>query len=408
MSQEFEELSAQVPDLADHHLERLFYNGLSLEMKEVIRMKDPQGLQNFIAAVLRKETSAFCKLVGEKKAGSTPVQKSATGTTTRNQGPFIQKCGNQDRSKWAVGDNKQLEENMNHQRSAQRARLKYSDAELDGMRREGVCFKCGDKWSKIHASICPKRELCILTVINGLEMELVDDMDDVEAVEMLAERSELKTLSYNAFMGISSPRTIELWGYMGQKGVTMLLDSGASHNFISPGIVQSLSLSVGAAKGLDVLLGNKVIMKGIRVCQAVEFQINSTTFTSDFIALELSSVDVVLGIQWLETLGKCEVDKKEQEFSFNNGGQRVTLLGDRSLHDTGASLKMVVTEDRIVQVVQEIQCSSLVVLFRLLLCMQWCHRYLTCLKTCLRSLCSYRRFVELSIQFLYYREFLQF
>lgn len=58
---EFEDLSAHVPDLEDHHLEHIFYNGLSTEMKEVIRMKDPQGLSNFIAAVLRWKLVIFSK-----------------------------------------------------------------------------------------------------------------------------------------------------------------------------------------------------------------------------------------------------------------------------------------------------------------------------------------------------------
>lgn len=76
---EFEELSAQVPGIEDRHLERIFYTGLSTEMKEVIKMKDPQGLPNFIATVLRMEKSTFCKVVSQ--AGQTEGQGNAPGSS---------------------------------------------------------------------------------------------------------------------------------------------------------------------------------------------------------------------------------------------------------------------------------------------------------------------------------------
>lgn len=76
---EFEELSAQVPGIEDHHLERIFYTGLSTEMKEVIKMKDPQGLPNVIATVLRMEKSAFCKVVSQ--AGQPEGQVNARGNS---------------------------------------------------------------------------------------------------------------------------------------------------------------------------------------------------------------------------------------------------------------------------------------------------------------------------------------
>lgn len=75
--------------------------------------------------------------------------------------------------KTVVLDPKTQKENIPPSKPFQRPRQHHSDAELDSMRRQGLCFKCGDKWSKAHEALCPKREFRILNVINGFEVELV-------------------------------------------------------------------------------------------------------------------------------------------------------------------------------------------------------------------------------------------
>lgn len=160
---EFEELSAQVPDLADHHLERFIYNGLNVEMKEVIHMKDPQGLSNFVAAVLRMETSTFCKVLSEAPKGDSSQQRVAvnssarSGNTHNNHARFTS-----DKQKLLTNDSRSQKENSHPNISSQRPRQRHSYAELDQMRRNGIFFKCGDKWSKAHEAICPNKEFRIL------------------------------------------------------------------------------------------------------------------------------------------------------------------------------------------------------------------------------------------------------
>lgn len=55
-------------------------------------------------------------------------------------------------------------------------------------------------------------------MINGSEIELVDDNENVEVSDNCVHQQELRILSLRAFLGISSPKTIKMRGIFGNKG----------------------------------------------------------------------------------------------------------------------------------------------------------------------------------------------
>lgn len=182
-----------------------------------------------------------------------------------------------------------------------------------------------------------------MMVVNGLALEVLEEsmVETLESSEEIIQEMQpgLMTFSYNAFMGISSPTTTKVRGRIGKVEVVMLLDSGATHNFASPSLMAKLHILPVATPELDIKLGTGVSVKGMCMFQDLQFSIDESKFNSNFIALELGNTDLVLGVQWLRTFGKCIVDWEDQELSFMYEGSWVTIKGDRSLHDT-PTLKM--------------------------------------------------------------------
>ena len=50
-------------------------------------------------------------------------------------------------------------------------------------------------------------------------------------------------------------------------------------------------------------MGTGVVIKGEGICKGVIHTIQNIEIVEDFLPLELGSADIILGMQWLETLG---------------------------------------------------------------------------------------------------------
>jgi predicted aspartyl protease len=105
-------------------------------------------------------------------------------------------------------------------------------------------------------------------------------------------------------------RTMKIKGVIENVNVFVLIDSGASHNFISPAIATALGLTVtsSAIRSIKLGDGHKIFSQG--TCEKVKMRLGPIEVVIDSLVLELGGLDVVLGISWFSTLGKVVMDWK--------------------------------------------------------------------------------------------------
>lgn len=308
----FYELSSQVTGFPTKQLEGIFMNGLKHEMQEVFMVCKPVDLPDLISWAITMEDSAYYRMVCK--------DKKVSRVTDQYQQQFKSVSEPSSQSGWkmkAITTKAQNSGSRNNNKSAGRPHQFLSKEEIAYKRRLGLCFKCDAKWSRFHLvnGVCPKKSLQILTLMNGLEVEVLDGNKiewsdgDVEYVGNLIE------LSLNSFWGQSSPTATKMLGVFKKVKVVVMLDSGATHNFISPTVIPQAHIQPEQSQAFEVSLGTGVKVKGLGVCRNISFLLQDLRFSADFIALELGSANVILGIQWLRTLGKCHVDWASHELS---------------------------------------------------------------------------------------------
>ena len=149
-------------------------------------------------------------------------------------------------------------------------------------------------------------------------------------------------ISFNSVMGFTSPRTLKMLGYIMGKEVVVMIDPGATHNFISREVVETLGVPLFPTKSFGVSLGTGESVQGTGLCKEVSLQLPGMVIIEDFLPLPLGNSDVILGVQWLEKLGTIMTNWKTQILKFQLGSKHITLKGDPSLGRTKISLKAMI------------------------------------------------------------------
>ncbi|GJW86964.1 ty3-gypsy retrotransposon protein [Tanacetum coccineum] len=138
-------------------------------------------------------------------------------------------------------------------------------AERQEQLSKGLCFNCDNKW--VHRHKC----------LGKFFLLMANDEDGVEQPEGewddVVKSGDMSIL--NSLVGHGNPRSLQLWGAIGTSKVHILIDNGSTHNFVQPGVVERMQLPI----------------TGLRM-------------EVDLYVLPVKGPDIVLGIQWLQRLGK--------------------------------------------------------------------------------------------------------
>ncbi|KAL8122160.1 hypothetical protein AgCh_018778 [Apium graveolens] len=173
---------------------------------------------------------------------------------------------------------------------------RLSEKELQYKREKGLCFRCDDKWVVGHKY--RRKELSVLLSQGEDDEDSEFSPDSPQSQESKEHDSDevRPEISLNLVMGITSPKTMKLKGSINVKSVVVMIDPGATHNFVSLDAVEVLGLNLTPTKDFGVSLGTGEAVQGRGECRSVVLQRQGITIVENFLPLSLGNSDVILGI----------------------------------------------------------------------------------------------------------------
>ena len=214
---------------------------------------------------------------------------------------------------------------------------RLSPEEIASRRERGLCFNCEEKFHRGHR--CSSRFFLLISDEDDPPLSHIPNFDPPITLTNdpiptqptdppESPPSYSAQISLNSLAGHVAPETIRFIGAISGHPLLLLVDGGSTHNFVQQQLVTQLGLSCRTTSPLRVMVGNGQYLECHSICEAISVQIQNHNFTVDLHVLPISGANVVLGVQWLKTLGPVLTDYSTLSMQFIHNDQLITLQGD--------------------------------------------------------------------------------
>lgn len=129
-------------------------------------------------------------------------------------------------------------------------------------------------------------------------------------------------ISIHAIIGTNGIHTIKLQGQVKNKTISMLLDSGSTHNFISQALVKELQLNIEPCIPIKVTMANGETLNCVRKINQFGWRLTQGEFQTPMYVISLGGYDAILGIQWMQTVSPISLDFEKREVLIHRKGKK--------------------------------------------------------------------------------------
>ncbi len=135
------------------------------------------------------------------------------------------------------------------------------------------------------------------------------------------------TISCNALIGITTPQTLKIEGCINNKMVIVLIDSSSTHNFIHCKIVKELNYFLYPGPECQVMVANGGTINFSRKYHNIKLSMGEYVLNGPMLPIPMGGADIVLGVQWLQSLGTIAFNFQELFLKFFWEGKEFELWG---------------------------------------------------------------------------------
>lgn len=235
---EFDRLMVPLADLQDRVVEETFMNGLFPWIKAEVVFCKPVGLAKMMHAaqlvenweIIRSEVNLNGYAKGKyPPSNSLNTKSSAVVNNSDNKGNTIFSM-RAVTLRTTTGEVKK-----------EGPKKRLSNVEFQARKEKGLCFRCNEKYHDHRCKGREQRELRMYVVKEDEEYETVEEVEDedkeLNCVEIDQEDQAIVELSINSVVGLTNLVTMKVRGRIKDREVIILIDCGATHNFISDKVV---------------------------------------------------------------------------------------------------------------------------------------------------------------------------